>query len=268
MYKDKYIKSLRERYPEEPDEVLELAWRFHGVEKAREYVEVLNGCNSYADVANKAIRQMYVSGDIDSITAVSEKFIALLLPFTCMGKQGKPHSVTYHVRKMLDDDKVKAERKRKTEPSVESEEISYQEPSLPQTADITMEFQFKTDDADLIRNLMQLAKSISGAQIKIKERRSRPISDNLCKSVRYFARPTIRPITGKSKLALKCPAKSLPQAITQLGTIFGEKDPEVRFISGTGNRLTLPLSQARQMAGMKGRDSLIGQLRKKKLGFR
>lgn len=268
MYKDKYIKSLRERYPEEPDEVLELAWRFHGVEKAREYVEVLNSCNSYADVANKAIRQMYVSGDIDSITAVSEKFIALLLPFTCMGKQGKPHSVTYHVRKMLDDDTVKAERKRKAEAATESEEISYSEPSLPRTADVTIEIHFNTDNEDLIREIMQLAKSINGAKVKMKERRGVSIVRNFSKSVRYFARPTIRPIRRESKLALKCPTKSLPQAIAKLGTIFGEKDPEVRFLSGSGNKLTLPLSKAQQMAGMKGRDSLIGQLRKKKFGFR
>ena len=146
MYKDKYIKSFREHYPEEPDEVLELAWHFHGVEKAREYVEVLNSCNSYADVANKAIRQMYVSGDIDSITAVSEKFIALLLPFTCMGKQGKPHSVAYHVRKMLENDTVKVERKRKVEVRDESPAISYQEPSLPRTADVTIEIRISTDN--------------------------------------------------------------------------------------------------------------------------
>ena len=268
MYKDKYIKSFREHYPEEPDEVLELAWHFHGVEKAREYVEVLNSCNSYADVANKAIRQMYVSGDIDSITAVSEKFIALLLPFTCMGKQGKPHSVAYHVRKMLENDTVKVERKRKVEVRDESPAISYQEPSLPRTADVTIEIRISTDNTELIREILRLAKSINGAQVKMEERRGESIVRNFSKSVRYLARPAIRSIRREPKLALKCPTKSLPQAIATLGTIFGEKDPEVRFLSESGNKLTLPLSKAQQMARMKGRDSLIGQLRKKKLGFR
>jgi hypothetical protein len=268
MYKDKYIKSFREHYPEEPDEVLELAWHFHGVEKAREYVEVLNSCNSYADVANKAIRQMYVSGDIDSITAVSEKFIALLLPFTCMGKQGKPHSVAYHVRKMLENDTVKVERKRKVEVRDESPAISYQEPSLPRTADVTIEIRISTDNTELIREILRLAKSINGAQVKMEERMGESIVRNFSKSVRYLARPAIRSIRREPKLALKCPTKSLPQAIATLGTIFGEKDPEVRFLSESGNKLTLPLSKAQQMARMKGRDSLIGQLRKKKLGFR
>ena len=268
MYKDKYIKSFREHYPEEPDEVLDLAWHFHGVEKAREYVEVLNSCNSYADVANKAIRQMYVSGDIDSITAVSEKFIALLLPFTCMGKQGKPHSVAYHVRKMLENDTVKVERKRKVEVRDESPAISYQEPSLPRTADVTIEIRISTDNTELIREILRLAKSINGAQVKMEERRGESIVRNFSKSVRYLARPAIRSIRREPKLALKCPTKSLPQAIATLGTIFGEKDPEVRFLSESGNKLTLPLSKAQQMARMKGRDSLIGQLRKKKLGFR
>lgn len=268
MYKDKYIKSFREHYPEEPDEVLELAWHFHGVEKAREYVEVLNSCNSYADVVNKAIRQMYVSGDIDSITAVSEKFIALLLPFTCMGKQGKPHSVAYHVRKMLENDTVKVERKRKVEVRDESPAISYQEPFLPRTADVTIEIRISTDNTELIREILRLAKSINGAQVKMEERRGESIVRNFSKSVRYLARPAIRSIRREPKLALKCPTKSLPQAIATLGTIFGEKDPEVRFLSESGNKLTLPLSKAQQMARMKGRDSLIGQLRKKKLGFR
>lgn len=264
MYKDKYIKSLRARYPEEPDEVLELAWRFHGVEKARGYVEVLNSCNSYADVANKAIRQMYVSGDIDSITAVSEKFIALLLPFTCMGKQGKPHSVAYHVRKMLDDDLVKTERKRKEEVRDESPAISYQEPSLPRTADVTIEIRISTDNTELIREILRLAKSINGAQVKMEERRGESALRNHKRHVCYYGRPVFRPIHRERKLALKCPTKSLPLAIANLGAIFGEKDPEMKFISGTGNRLTLPLSKARQMAGMKGRDSLIGILKNRK----
>ena len=33
---------------------------------------------------------MYVSCDIDAVKAVSEKFITVLLPFTCMEKQPSP----------------------------------------------------------------------------------------------------------------------------------------------------------------------------------
>lgn len=54
---------------------------------------------------------MHVACDIDSVQAISAEFIAALLPFTCMEKSANPHSVAYHIRKMLDDDAVKAERR-------------------------------------------------------------------------------------------------------------------------------------------------------------
>ena len=37
MNKEEYKKSLHRHYPEEPDNVLELAWHFHGMEKAKKY---------------------------------------------------------------------------------------------------------------------------------------------------------------------------------------------------------------------------------------
>ncbi len=57
----------------------------------------------------------YVSCDIDSVKAVTEKFISVLLPFTCMERATNAHSVTYHILKMLDDKDVKRERKFKEE---------------------------------------------------------------------------------------------------------------------------------------------------------
>ncbi len=75
MNKEEYKKSLHRHYPEEPDNVLELAWHFHGMEKAKKYIKLLETCNHNADLAIKAIRAMYVSCDIDAVKAVSEKFI-------------------------------------------------------------------------------------------------------------------------------------------------------------------------------------------------
>ena len=40
MNKEEYKKSLHRHYPEEPDNVLELAWHFHGMEKAKKYIKL------------------------------------------------------------------------------------------------------------------------------------------------------------------------------------------------------------------------------------
>ena len=45
MNKEEYKKSLHRHYPEEPDNVLELAWHFHGMEKAKKYIKLLETCN-------------------------------------------------------------------------------------------------------------------------------------------------------------------------------------------------------------------------------
>lgn len=74
-------------------------------------MKLLKTCNRNADLSTKVVRTMYVACDIDSVQAISAEFIAALLPFTCMEKSANPHSVAYHMRKMLDDDAVKAERR-------------------------------------------------------------------------------------------------------------------------------------------------------------
>ena len=130
MNKEEYKKSLHRHYPEEPDNVLELAWHFHGMKKAKKYIKLLETCNHNADLAIKAIRAMYVSCDIDAVKAVSEKFITVLLPFTCMEKTAKPHSVTFHVRKMLDDCDVRL--------SVKQRKLGYDKPVLPGSEPIVL----------------------------------------------------------------------------------------------------------------------------------
>ena len=80
------------------------------MEKTKHYIRLLGTCNSNADIAWKAIREMYVASDIDGIKAKNKRFIKALLPFTCLDREGNPHSIAYHIRAMLDDPQVKAER--------------------------------------------------------------------------------------------------------------------------------------------------------------
>ena len=53
---------------------------------------------------------MYVSGDIDSVRAKSEKFLARLLPLTCLSVKGNPYATMDHVKKIINDKAVKLEQ--------------------------------------------------------------------------------------------------------------------------------------------------------------
>ena len=80
MNKLEYKQSLQRSHPEEPDEVLNVAWHFHSLEKAKYWIGILATCNCYADVASKVIHPLYVSGEIDSVKATGRKGTLLLLP--------------------------------------------------------------------------------------------------------------------------------------------------------------------------------------------
>ena len=100
--KERFINMIAVKHPEESKEMLELAWHFHSLDKAKRYSEILGCCNSYADIASKAICEMFVAGDIDSQKAVNTVFIKALLPFTNLEREGIPHSVVYHIKKVLE----------------------------------------------------------------------------------------------------------------------------------------------------------------------
>lgn len=112
MDKTLFIHQMGQRHPEASGELLELAWHLHSVEKAESYARELRECGSYADIANKVIREMYVNGDIDARKACGARFIESLLPFACMDRKPKAHSVAYHVRNMLREKEVIAARQR------------------------------------------------------------------------------------------------------------------------------------------------------------
>ena len=108
--KDRYIAELRAQHPELPQEFFDFCAVIPDYDKAMHYTDLLGTCSTYADIARKVIRPMYVSGDIDDVRAKSEKFLALLLPLACLSVKGKPHSALYHVKKIIDDKAVKDER--------------------------------------------------------------------------------------------------------------------------------------------------------------
>lgn len=109
--KEKYIDGLRSQYPDVSEEFLEFCCVFHDYEKAKGYSDILNTCNTYADIANKVVRLMYVNGDIDDTRAKSEKFLNLLIPLACLNTKGNAHTAVYHVKQMLDDSSVREERR-------------------------------------------------------------------------------------------------------------------------------------------------------------
>lgn len=99
--KEKYIADIRSRYPDVSGEFLELCWMLHDYDKAKRYADILSACSTYADIANKVIRPMYINGDIDDTRARSEKFLDRLLPLACLDTPGNGHAAAYHIRQML-----------------------------------------------------------------------------------------------------------------------------------------------------------------------
>ncbi|MDE6215513.1 hypothetical protein [Bacteroides sp.] len=109
--KEKQMVELRSRYPDMSEEFLELCHLLSDYDKTKRYTDILDTCSTYADIANKVVRLMYVNGDIDDVRAKSEKFLSLLLPLACLGVQGNSHAAVYHVKQMLGNSEVREERK-------------------------------------------------------------------------------------------------------------------------------------------------------------
>lgn len=110
--KEKYMAELRNQHPDDPEEFLEFCSVFHDYDKAKKYGDILYTCTTYADIANKAVRLMYINGDIDDTRAKSEKFLNLLMPLACLDTKGNGHAAVYHVKQMLDTTNAREERKR------------------------------------------------------------------------------------------------------------------------------------------------------------
>lgn len=161
MNKLEYKQSLQRSHPEEPDEVLNVAWHFHSLEKAKYWISILATCNCYADVASKVIHPLYVSGEIDSVKAVKARFLSDLLPFTTMERAWKAHSAAYHVRKMLADDAVKSEREayeksvRKVYAMQSSVSLPSQASDAPSTSCVDIHIHVRADNEELIQKILE-----------------------------------------------------------------------------------------------------------------
>lgn len=110
--KEKYMAGLRSQHPDDPEEFLEFCCVCHDYDKAKRYADILYTCTTYADIANKVVRPMYINGDIDDMRAKSEKFLELLIPLACLDTKGNGHAAVYHVKRAIDDSKVREERKK------------------------------------------------------------------------------------------------------------------------------------------------------------
>lgn len=111
MSKKEFIDDLRRHYPGKRDEVYELAFRFHSMDKALEYSELLSTCNNYTAIAQKVVRRMYVLGEIYEQEARSEAFLAILVALACLSANSNAHAAMYHVKNMLCEADVVAEVK-------------------------------------------------------------------------------------------------------------------------------------------------------------
>ncbi len=235
MNKEEYKKSLQNHYPDEPDNVLELIWYFHSVEKARKYIKLLETCNRNADLSTKVVRTMYVACDIDSVQAVSEKFITALLPFTCMEKSANPHSVAYHIRKMLDDDAVKAERRATEERIRQVNSARLPVATSSRTVNVTIQMTFPINDEESLRKIMQFVSQFNVPLVKVEEDSVSEFGDTstaIEPIIEFFTLKSCHSLHRKQNLyRLECSVKELPATITKLRFIFPKNEPTVTCVS-------------------------------------
>ena len=162
MNKYEYKQSLHRSYPEEPDEVLNVAWHFHSLEKAKFWIGILATCNCYADVAHKVVYPLYLSGEIDSVKAVKVKFLSDLLPFTTMDRAWNAHSAAYHIRKLLAAHALKSERDaygnsaRQVYAMQSSISLLPQASDTPSTSYVDIHIHVRADNGELIQKILEL----------------------------------------------------------------------------------------------------------------
>lgn len=107
------IKRLKSRFPDEEVEVITLACHLgNNLDLAKECKEKLEVCNDYRDIAQIVVKPLYINCVIDEVNVRKRAFITALLNLSTYGKQGKYKSAYYHIRKMLDEDEVKEQRKK------------------------------------------------------------------------------------------------------------------------------------------------------------
>lgn len=257
-YRDTYMEKLRQEHPGRPDGWYELAWRFRSPEKAELYGGLLAACNVNADIAGTVVRRMYVSGDIDIQTALSEKFIRLLLSLTCMDRSSKPHSVAYHIRKMLRDDEVRAERRRMEEQRMQHWRSGRQENSTvsgtePPSQRKMYVVEIPDPTADKVQKLMQWAKESGSSVFETVDIAPKNQGIRLSLSLGTPQEETVCavPCGGgylglmKMKVKVKVRKAALSATLAGLRSVFGPEEPWVRYRSGRRRMpARMPMSRA------------------------
>ena len=164
--KHSYIDSLRSRHADAPEEFFELCWLLHDEQKARSYADTLSACTSYADIAQKVVRPMYVSGEIDRLRACSEKFLGLLIPLACLDRSGNAHSAAYHVRQMLNNDPDISRERSQLEEMRQKAWRDKQEAEIAQPSAPSCKIIMEINDPECMRMLIEFLRS-SGAKYSV-----------------------------------------------------------------------------------------------------
>lgn len=164
MNKKEYLHILRKKYPGEDDKVLELVRLSGSLDKARHYIALLEACTTNADIARKVVQEMYVSGDVDAVEAVKGRFINLLLPFTCLEKTAKTHSVAYHIRNILRDEAVRkvhdeAMKARRAAMHSQAKELAVKSTTVSAGPRIVIQLPDTPTTHSLLQQLLELAKN-------------------------------------------------------------------------------------------------------------
>lgn len=160
--KTTYLSEIRAQHPDLSEELLELTWHLHDVEKARRYGAQLNACTDYPSIVHRVVRTMYVMDEIDMQKAKSEKFLDLLVSMACLEKPGNGHAAVYYVRQMLDEKAVQEERTRFKEHCRQFRWLS--QSKFPDQ--MVVQLQLVVRDAKVVPGLLDYLLSVGGTVVQ------------------------------------------------------------------------------------------------------
>lgn len=201
--KTTYLSEIRAQHPDLSEELLELAWHLHDVEKARCYGAQLNACTDYPSIVHRVVRTMYVMDEIDAQKAKSEKFLDLLVSLACLEKPGNGHAAVYYVRQMLDEKAVQAER------TCYKEHRWLSQSKFPDQ--MVVQLQLVVRDANTLPRLLDYLLSVGGTVVQAK---AEPEGSSLCGESASIAP---QEPTEHNQYMVTCPWTALPGLLSRLG---------------------------------------------------
>lgn len=257
MDKEQYIAKLRIEFPGEDEAVYELAYHFDTMDMAKRYIALLKTCKNNRDIAWKAIRSMYVSGDIDEIKAKNEKFVATLIPFAPLEKPGTPHAITHYVRPMLNDKAVRTERKlylagQKAAVQVVSHELQPVQVELPKISEgIILQITPNPDNQDFFRQLLELIKQGQVQVIQVQNSGSGTVAQE---------NPNPQPSARSFTLRVNAQSKARVLALARTHIQIGIPSRPKSMLAMAVKRLQAKKGSSRNVIGWQDRYSLKSQM--------